>query len=319
MPSSVHKNENNGSLVSSSLSRSSVYNNNELSTSPAALRGQFMTTQVFHDLMMDSNNSGPDSVYDSSSPSMSIHSNHSSDADSPHSQSALSIAAAHSTQDHHRPSTYAYPTSNTSSPLSKSSYQPNQGPPLSHNGYGYYYNTPLTNRSQHNNNDINRNNLENYNQSFEAKSNEQKKTECASSMLTSTKSSCDDVLTAAADSQSHCCEEMLENVLVEGTLHSHDNFQLTHQVLNCDDRSDDQKTNYSCNKTLSKVTKTHSTNKKNTKSAIAAVQQRYAANMRERKRMQSINDAFEGLRQHIPTLPYEKRLSKVDTLRLTIG
>lgn len=35
--------------------------------------------------------------------------------------------------------------------------------------------------------------------------------------------------------------------------------------------------------------------------------------------MQSINDAFEGLRSHIPTLPYEKRLSKVDTLRLAIG
>jgi transcription factor 1a len=49
------------------------------------------------------------------------------------------------------------------------------------------------------------------------------------------------------------------------------------------------------------------------------VHQRHAANLRERKRMQSINDAFEGLRQHIPTLPYEKRLSKVDTLRLTIG
>ncbi|GFO45328.1 pancreas transcription factor 1 subunit alpha-like [Plakobranchus ocellatus] len=49
------------------------------------------------------------------------------------------------------------------------------------------------------------------------------------------------------------------------------------------------------------------------------VQQRQAANMRERKRMQSINDAFEGLRSHIPTLPYEKRLSKVDTLRLAIG
>lgn len=41
--------------------------------------------------------------------------------------------------------------------------------------------------------------------------------------------------------------------------------------------------------------------------------------MRERKRMQSINDAFEGLRAHIPTLPYEKRLSKVDTLKLAIG
>ncbi|CAG7721282.1 unnamed protein product [Allacma fusca] len=49
------------------------------------------------------------------------------------------------------------------------------------------------------------------------------------------------------------------------------------------------------------------------------VQQRQAANMRERKRMQSINDAFEGLRAHIPTLPYEKRLSKVDTLGLAIG
>lgn len=35
--------------------------------------------------------------------------------------------------------------------------------------------------------------------------------------------------------------------------------------------------------------------------------------------MQSINDAFEGLRAHIPTLPYEKRLSKVDTLKLAIG
>lgn len=48
-------------------------------------------------------------------------------------------------------------------------------------------------------------------------------------------------------------------------------------------------------------------------------QLRQAANVRERRRMQSINDAFEGLRSHIPVLPYEKRLSKVDTLRLAIG
>ncbi|KAL5110808.1 Pancrea transcription factor 1 subunit alpha [Taenia crassiceps] len=47
--------------------------------------------------------------------------------------------------------------------------------------------------------------------------------------------------------------------------------------------------------------------------------QRQAANMRERRRMHSINHAFEGLRARIPTLPYEKRLSKVDTLRLAIG
>ncbi|CAF0780772.1 unnamed protein product [Didymodactylos carnosus] len=49
-----------------------------------------------------------------------------------------------------------------------------------------------------------------------------------------------------------------------------------------------------------------------------SLEQRHAANLRERKRMQSINDAFEGLRIHIPVLPYEKRLSKVDTLRLAI-
>jgi transcription factor 1a len=59
--------------------------------------------------------------------------------------------------------------------------------------------------------------------------------------------------------------------------------------------------------------------RKQRRSLVQQVQQRHAANMRERKRMQSINDAFEGLRHHIPTLPYEKRLSKVDTLRLTIG
>uniref|UniRef100_A0A3B4YX29 Si:dkey-34f9.3 n=1 Tax=Seriola lalandi dorsalis TaxID=1841481 RepID=A0A3B4YX29_SERLL len=46
--------------------------------------------------------------------------------------------------------------------------------------------------------------------------------------------------------------------------------------------------------------------------------QRHAANIRERKRMLSINSAFEELRCHVPTFPYEKRLSKIDTLRLAI-
>ncbi|KAK6618634.1 hypothetical protein RUM43_013025 [Polyplax serrata] len=59
--------------------------------------------------------------------------------------------------------------------------------------------------------------------------------------------------------------------------------------------------------------------RRRTKCLQQQVQQRQAANLRERKRMQSINDAFEGLRAHIPTLPYEKRLSKVDTLKLAIG
>ena len=46
---------------------------------------------------------------------------------------------------------------------------------------------------------------------------------------------------------------------------------------------------------------------------------RSAANVRERKRMLSINSAFEELRNHVPTFPFEKRLSKIDTLRLAIA
>ncbi|KAM8705760.1 hypothetical protein ACLKA7_010116 [Drosophila subpalustris] len=48
--------------------------------------------------------------------------------------------------------------------------------------------------------------------------------------------------------------------------------------------------------------------------------QRQQANVRERKRIQSsINSAFDELRVHVPTFPYEKRLSKIDTLRLAIA
>ncbi|KAK3758102.1 hypothetical protein RRG08_006677 [Elysia crispata] len=46
---------------------------------------------------------------------------------------------------------------------------------------------------------------------------------------------------------------------------------------------------------------------------------RATANVRERKRMMSINGAFEELRLHVPTFPFEKRLSKIDTLRLAIA
>jgi len=45
-------------------------------------------------------------------------------------------------------------------------------------------------------------------------------------------------------------------------------------------------------------------------------------NGRERKRVlsaSSINGAFDELRQHVPTFPYEKRLSKIDSLRLAIA
>ncbi|KAG5880653.1 hypothetical protein JTB14_022817 [Gonioctena quinquepunctata] len=76
--------------------------------------------------------------------------------------------------------------------------------------------------------------------------------------------------------------------------------------------SSDQENNSECKERLHR-------HRRRTKCPQQQIQQRHAANLRERKRMQSINDAFEGLRAHIPTLPYEKRLSKVDTLKLAIG
>lgn len=42
-------------------------------------------------------------------------------------------------------------------------------------------------------------------------------------------------------------------------------------------------------------------------------------NLNERTRLVSINEAFEILRNHIPTFPYERRLSKIDTLHLAIA
>ncbi|GFO38002.1 hlh transcription factor fer3-like 116 [Plakobranchus ocellatus] len=47
--------------------------------------------------------------------------------------------------------------------------------------------------------------------------------------------------------------------------------------------------------------------------------QRRAANVRERRRMYSLNEAFDCLRQRIPTFAYEKRLSRIETLRLAMA
>ncbi|KAL3862267.1 hypothetical protein ACJMK2_008249 [Sinanodonta woodiana] len=46
--------------------------------------------------------------------------------------------------------------------------------------------------------------------------------------------------------------------------------------------------------------------------------QRRAANVRERRRMISLNDAFDSLRKAVPTFAYEKKLSRIETLRLAI-
>ncbi|XP_054462507.1 fer3-like protein [Anoplopoma fimbria] len=63
---------------------------------------------------------------------------------------------------------------------------------------------------------------------------------------------------------------------------------------------------------------THGHHSRSKRRRIINVVQRQAANVRERKRMFSLNEAFDELRRKVPTFAYEKRLSRIDTLRLAI-
>ena len=51
---------------------------------------------------------------------------------------------------------------------------------------------------------------------------------------------------------------------------------------------------------------------------MTTVAQRKAANVRERRRMFNLNEAFDLLRKRVPAFSYEKRLSRIDTLRLAV-
>ncbi|XP_033120380.1 uncharacterized protein LOC117119657 [Anneissia japonica] len=58
--------------------------------------------------------------------------------------------------------------------------------------------------------------------------------------------------------------------------------------------------------------------KPKTRRRVPTVAQRKAANVRERRRMFSLNEAFDELRKFVPTFAYEKRLSRIETLRLAM-
>lgn len=51
---------------------------------------------------------------------------------------------------------------------------------------------------------------------------------------------------------------------------------------------------------------------------VQSVTQRKAANVRERRRMFHLNTAFDELRKRLPAFNYEKRLSRIETLRLAM-
>lgn len=61
-----------------------------------------------------------------------------------------------------------------------------------------------------------------------------------------------------------------------------------------------------------------SSSSKKTRRRVASIAQRRAANIRERRRMFNLNEAFDKLRRKVPTFAYEKRLSRIETLRLAI-
>ena len=52
---------------------------------------------------------------------------------------------------------------------------------------------------------------------------------------------------------------------------------------------------------------------------VISLEQRKAANIRERRRMYELNDAFDGLRKRVPTFAYEKKLSRIETLNLAVN
>lgn len=51
---------------------------------------------------------------------------------------------------------------------------------------------------------------------------------------------------------------------------------------------------------------------------VITADQRRAANIRERRRMCHLNDAFDLLRKRVPTFAYEKKLSRIETLKLAV-
>ena len=77
-------------------------------------------------------------------------------------------------------------------------------------------------------------------------------------------------------------------------------------------------TSSSLSQTSSKTTGARSGKTKPKRRRIASLSQRRAANVRERKRMFSLNEAFDQLREIVPIFAYEKKLSRIETLRLAI-
>lgn len=99
--------------------------------------------------------------------------------------------------------------------------------------------------------------------------------------------------------------QMVESHLVSDDLSSCDDFLF-------DDIEDDD--DGSSEKTASGVTMTKRRRKQI--SPVVKKKRRLAANARERRRMQNLNQAFDRLRQYLPSLGNDRQLSKHETLQM---
>lgn len=102
------------------------------------------------------------------------------------------------------------------------------------------------------------------------------------------------------------------------------NATRTQQVVSASSQSSNQESISSSNQSsiclLGQPTKQVANNKKAQKPRrrVATLAQRRAANIRERRRMFNLNAAFDRLRKKVPSFAYEKRLSRIETLKLAI-
>lgn len=69
---------------------------------------------------------------------------------------------------------------------------------------------------------------------------------------------------------------------------------------------------------LQQASTTTGPNGKPKRKRVQSHSQRKAANVRERRRMFHLNEAFDELRKRLPAFTYEKRLSRIETLRLAM-
>lgn len=74
----------------------------------------------------------------------------------------------------------------------------------------------------------------------------------------------------------------------------------------------------SCTSNVSDNENRQTNGQKPKRKRVQTLVQRKAANIRERRRMFHLNEAFDELRKRLPAFNYEKRLSRIETLRLAM-